>query len=399
MPVREAEVQSFTPDPEARNTMNHARPNGLPPPGGITARPPPDDSVRQNVSVDDIPSATLRTAIQVRRALVAAGFALAKVVVQAATWTVFRRIQTHERARFPANGPVLVVANHPAAWVDVMVLDAALGRKLHFITWAPLFHPWARGVLLELFGSLPIRFGHEDPDRAVNRATFDRCQTLFRRGEVVAFFPEGVSRGDRTIEPLKPGAARLAIEAAATGSTLCMIPVAIRYEDRSRFRSDVAVMVGSAIPIRAEDVSNEDQSGEFAVRALTARIAGELEALLAEAGEQARRTARFHEARTPLRLQDPILAAAGILGVIVHAIPAVLIEAAARAFTRGPHQTMLGRVGAGLVLLPLWYLLLAFLTRRVGLSALVVIAAPLLGVAACRFKDRLDDLRERKRVS
>jgi 1-acyl-sn-glycerol-3-phosphate acyltransferase len=184
----------------------------------------------------------------------------------------FRRFETSGRELFPACGPALVVANHPAAWTDVVVLDVALRRKLRFVAHERLFHPWIRGLLLKLHASLPVRYRHEDPEsEAMNRATFDRCHELFRRGGAIVMFPEGVSGSDRVVRELKTGAARMVLEhVAAGGEAPALIPVGILYEDRTMFRTRVDVAVGRS-PTRSRTRSRRRSGWRWRGRAPPAR--------------------------------------------------------------------------------------------------------------------------------
>src|SRR6266545_2611236 len=173
------------------------------------------------------------------RGLLAALYAVMQVTMEVVARVYFRGVETLHRDRFPARGPVLVVANHPATWTDVVVLDVALDRKLHFLAHQPLFRPWPRRLLLKLFSALPVWHRDDEPDSAAhNRETFDQCHVLFQRGEAIAVFPEGVSGGDRTLQPLKTGAARLLLEhLAACDQAPNLVPIGIRYEDRTAFRA------------------------------------------------------------------------------------------------------------------------------------------------------------------
>lgn len=203
----------------------------------------------------------------------------------------FRRVRALHRERIPRHGAALVVANHPSTWTDVVVLDVIAGRKLHFLAHHKLFCPWPRGVLLWLYGTLPV-FTHADgPDYAERNAeVFRRCEALFDRGEAVAMFPEGVSMTDRALLPFKPGAARLALlEAARTGGSrgFALVPVGLHYSDRTAFHSEVTVSVGD--PMNAAELRAWDSADpEASVRLLTARLVREMSALLLDVPDPGR---------------------------------------------------------------------------------------------------------------
>ena len=220
----------------------------------------------------------------------ALGFAAASLLMRAAVRVYFRSLRVRHVARFPRTGPVLVIANHPAMWTDVLVLDVALGRKLHFLALGRLFKPFARAILLELHGALPVIQSPGGTARATNEETFRRCRELFARGDVVALFPEGVSEADRSVLELKTGAARLALEAARDPADRermpAVIPIGIHYADRTSYGTEVTVSVGQPIelaPFRALERTDPER----AVHELTEHMRDELRSLILDLPEPA----------------------------------------------------------------------------------------------------------------
>lgn len=191
-------------------------------------------------------------------------------MVRVALRSYFRRVEVLKPARVPAHGPLLVVANHPASIADVLLLGVAVPRRLHFLAHSGLFRPWPRGLLLRLFGALPVYRRDDEPTRvALNDGTFRACHELFARGGAVVVFPEGVSVTDREVLPLKTGAARLALaeEQRAPGQ-LVLLPVGLHLAERSAFRSDVVVSVGRPLDL-APFAERARGDAEAAVRELT----------------------------------------------------------------------------------------------------------------------------------
>ena len=206
-----------------------------------------------------------------------------RLILGAAAGIYFRSIDLRHRERVPRRGPLLVVANHPASFTDVIVLALAIPRRLHFLAMAPIFKPWIRGLALRLCGTLPIYRRSDDPGQMQrNDDTFRACHAFLDGGGAVLIFPEGTSLEDRRLVPIKTGAARIALgQEARPGQEgrLTLQPVGLHFAQRTGFRSDVVVSVGRPIdlvPFREQARSD----GAEAVRALTAQIHVALEKLI-----------------------------------------------------------------------------------------------------------------------
>ena len=317
------------------------------------------------------------------RAFAAPLYALAQGLMTVATAVCFERIRVANRGRLPARGPVVLIANHPAAWTDVVVLDIAFGRKLHFLAHEALYRPRVRGLLLRLYGALPVYFRHESGGAAArNRTTFARARELLARGEAIAVFPEGVSEPDGALLPLKTGAARLILE---HGAPWPAVPVAIRYEDRRAFRDRVTLAVGEPVP-PGPFLARHAIDPDGAARAYTAAMAVALERALVVAAAAARGARR----RSGGALGGALIAVLGAVGRVLHVPATALIEALARRYAREPQRVALGRIVLGAVLVPAWYatigaLLLAFDAGAwIGAGGLL----PVLGGFACLDVDR-----------
>jgi len=117
-------------------------------------------------------------------------------------------------------------------------------RILHYWSKATLFaHPIAQYILTSS-GCIPV--DRKSKDRMVLfKGTFD----TLRNDKVVALFPEGTSYTEPRIMQVKDGAAWAALEyaklqreqPAGTGSKgIVIVPVAIVYTNKSKYRSDVS---------------------------------------------------------------------------------------------------------------------------------------------------------------
>ncbi len=224
------------------------------------------------------------------RAAEASAYRIAISVLGAAVRLYFRHIEVQGAERLPASGPVLIAANHPAAFTDVMVLATRLPRRLHFLAMSALFEPWIRGLGLRLVGALPVYRSEDDPAQTFrNDSTFCACHEILDRGGVVLIFPEGGNETDRRLARMKTGAARLALaqeERTGEQGRLTLLPAGLHFEDRTAYQSDVVLSLGEPIdlaPYRAQSGSHPRE----AVLRLTGALQTALEELFLHIPEPA----------------------------------------------------------------------------------------------------------------
>ena len=173
--------------------------------------------------------------------------------------------------RLPATGPVLVVANHNNSLVDPALVAAMAGRNVRFMAKAPLFtHPLI-GWLIKGVGSVPVYRQQDDPSKmSQNLDSFRDVHAVLAQGDVVGIFPEGISHSMSRLAPLKTGAARIALGAAAQlGTDFPIVAMGLVFRDRDTFRSEAHVIIGEAF--RWDDLVGE-VSNRSSVRELTERI-------------------------------------------------------------------------------------------------------------------------------
>ena len=231
----------------------------------------------------------------------------------------------------PSEGPVLLVANHPNSLLDPALVAMAADRPVRFLAKAPLFTDPAVGWLVRAAGAIPIFRPSENPGAAAqNEDAFRAVHTALAAGDAVGIFPEGTTHNAPSLAPLKTGAARMALGAAAlVGAAFPIIPVGLIFSEKELFRSPALGVIGTKVPW--DDLAPRGPQDAGAVRELTRRIDAALRATtlnleewedrpLIEAAEAiyaaehelppepTARLARLHEATRTLarlRLEDP----------------------------------------------------------------------------------------------
>ncbi len=190
------------------------------------------------------------------------------LVCQALVRGLNRRVEYLGRPGLRATGPRLVVVNHFNGFMDVVVIVAALGRLPRFVGKATLHKVVVARPFLRLAGVVLVQRRVDGEGTGANENAFHECHRRLAQGDCIVIFPEGTTHDRESLAPIRTGAARIALGAAAAGVTgLRVRPVGLTYGDKTRLRNDVLVEVGPAIALPPGD--DEDHA---AVDDLTARI-------------------------------------------------------------------------------------------------------------------------------
>jgi len=101
---------------------------------------------------------------------------------------------------------------------------------------------------------IPIQRKHDTNKVKVdNQEVFKKCYDFLGKKGVVVIFPEGVSIKARRLQPIKTGAARIALGAEAAHNFnlgLKIVVVGLNYSRHDSFRSDVFVNIGETITVK-----------------------------------------------------------------------------------------------------------------------------------------------------
>ena len=194
---------------------------------------------------------------------------------------VYRRVDVF-RMEEDEGGPRLSVSNHFGGFTDPLLLVYAMPRVPRILARDVIWRTPIVRSIMNWAGAIPV---HKPEDRGAgsNDVMFGSAYSALAEGSHLLIFPEGITRDEPSIAPLKTGAARIVLGARANGvEGIHIIPSGIHYEDKASLRSSVSVLVGRSIDIDAtiDDyvASGGDESPEnhAAVRSLTDAIETEL---------------------------------------------------------------------------------------------------------------------------
>lgn len=209
-------------------------------------------------------------------------YAFIKALTTLSLKRFFRKIVVEHSDRVPGDSPTIFVSNHPNTMIDAMVVGYAVGKRIHFVAKSTLFSNRVASWFLRKLGMVPIFRPQDDPDQMHrNVEVFQMLYDLLEKGGCFLLFPEGISEPARRLQPIRTGAARIALGAEEKSDFrlgVRIVPVGLNYSAPERFRSDVYCRFG--YPIVPGELKGQYESDPVqAALDLTERIRINLEKL------------------------------------------------------------------------------------------------------------------------
>ena len=146
---------------------------------------------------------------------------IGRMTIQPATEFV-TRLRVYGAERVPANGGLVVAANH-FSWIDPPVVGAASPRLLYFMAKVEAHRVPGLGELMRAFGTFPVRRGESDRD-AVRL-----MRQIVKDGNALGMFVEGTRQRSGVPGHVQPGAAMVALN-----EDVPVIPIAVHGSQRWR---------------------------------------------------------------------------------------------------------------------------------------------------------------------
>ena len=158
-------------------------------------------------------------------------YSLFRILLKITSKFYFKTLQVKGLENIPKTGAVFFVANHPAAFLDPMVLATIIERQISFLGKGVLFDNKILQWLLPKFNVIPIYRSHETKGQAgKNKDVFIQCYKHFAKAGALLAFPEGISLTERKIKKIQTGTARICLGAEAEynyGLDIKIIPIGI----------------------------------------------------------------------------------------------------------------------------------------------------------------------------
>lgn len=226
-----------------------------------------------------------------------------KPFLKLTTWLFFRNYQVNGLQNIPEKGPFIFASNHPATFMDPVIIATTLKQKIHFLSKSTVFKTRFSKWLFARLGMIPVYRKQDDPSQVgKNDQMFSKCFEHLSKGGNLLIFPEGVSLPERKLKEIKSGAARIALGAEDLNDfnlDVKIICIGINYSDNGRFQSNVLINIEKPISVKEYKQRYENDSLKT-VRELTGEIKAKLEKITvsveeAESDELVRRAEEVYK--------------------------------------------------------------------------------------------------------
>ena len=187
----------------------------------------------------------------------------------------YKKITVSGLDKIPFDKPIITASNHPTGLMDVFLASHHIKRQIKFTAAGSLFKDKLQAAFLASVGTIPVYRRKDSPgEQDKNVESFEHCFQHLESGGAIGFYPEGTSHPEPWINPIKTGAARIALQAEYRNNLeldLLVIPIGINSTRPGKFRSSVFVNIGDPIVIKKFQKEYQQDQVE-AVNHLTSEI-------------------------------------------------------------------------------------------------------------------------------
>lgn len=150
---------------------------------------------------------------------------------------------------------MVLAVKHYSRW-DPLIVLLLTKKRLWFMTNANQF-VGLQGWFIERLGAFPVEIARPQ------LSSLRHAVALLQAGERLVIFPEGGIVRNQPLRPLKPGLARLVLQAeAAGGLEIPIVPIALRYEPGAQFGAEVIVQINPPLYSRDHRMADEKATAQ-----------------------------------------------------------------------------------------------------------------------------------------
>ena len=244
-------------------------------------------------------------------------YSVLKVIVRLAARIFCRKIIINKPKLLKEKGPMILACSHPNSFLDAVLMDILFEKPIWSLTRGDAFLNKRITKLFYKLKMLPVYRPSEGVENlSENYKTFDSCIDLFKQGEIVLIFSEGLCENEWHLRPLKKGTARLAYKCQQENIPLKILPVGINYSSFTRFGKNLFVNFGTIFTANDFDKNSSDGAWN---QVFNNRLQQELSPLVFEIEKKDKKRQKELLEIDPSLFTKILLAIPAAIGWLIHA--------------------------------------------------------------------------------
>jgi glycerol-3-phosphate O-acyltransferase/dihydroxyacetone phosphate acyltransferase len=169
----------------------------------------------------------------------------------------FKRVYSKGQKNAPDGQPAIFASNHPGGFMEPIILTTHLKQSMHFLVLGSyLRSKWLKWFFKAL-KMVPIYRRDITGNQTIekNKSTFQFVNDALKQNAHILIFPEARTHFIYKRRPLKKGIVRMSWSFLKEKSheVMYIVPVGVNFIWPSRFRSDLFIEIGEAIPLTETD--------------------------------------------------------------------------------------------------------------------------------------------------
>ena len=319
-------------------------------------------------------------------------YSVLKVIVRMAARIFCRKIIINKPELLKEKGPMILACSHPNSFLDAVLMDILFEKPIWSLTRGDAFLNKRITKLFYKLKMLPVYRPSEGVENlSENYKTFDSCIDLFKQGEIVLIFSEGLCENEWHLRPLKKGTARLAYKCQQENIPLKILPVGINYSSFKRFGKNLFVNFGTIFTANYFDKNLSDGAWN---QVFNNKLQQELRPLVFEVEKKDKKKQKELLEINPSSHTKILLAIPATIGWIIHAPLYLPIKYwVHKKYNNTGHLDSM-QIVLPLFIYPFYLLLITFLlffTLNTYWVFLLMIILPFTAWSYVQVKEQLDD--------
>lgn len=183
-----------------------------------------------------------------------------KILATIGVTIYYRKIYFSGNRKLDTSSPTLIACNHPAGFMEPIILACLFDKPLHFLVRGDLFKkPHLRWLMVNT-NQIPIfRFKDGFSNMRDNKDSMNAIMQAIKDNAQIMIFVEGSTELDKKLRKIQKGLAKMAYDAldADVVDKLKVLTIGINFDRSNEWRSDVMIDIGEYETLDKTFVSQE----------------------------------------------------------------------------------------------------------------------------------------------